>query len=96
MCRYYDAHPFLVTAVTLNPVNVPAYNNLGVVYEKTGHLNQSLKLYSTATALQPTLVETYNNIAHIHTMLEQPEAAIRNYNHALSLQATRCPRYCAQ
>ena len=86
--RYHEAHPFLVQAVLLNPINVPAYNNLGVVYEKTGHLQQALELYSTAVLLQPSLVETYNNIAHIHTMLAQPREAIKNYLHAFSMQVT--------
>ena len=63
--EYTKAISELKTAIQMKPTYVPAYYNLGLVYEMTGHRAQALQYYRKANELLPNDADTMQAIQRL-------------------------------
>lgn len=73
-----DARPYLERAVALNPDFIPAYINLGRVYERLGNVNMAVVQWSAALTRLSTVNGT--TIGHKTTVLNQTARALEAAN----------------
>ncbi len=82
-----DAKEFFKRAVTIDPENSRAHNNLGVVYHHMNRLEKSLHHYRVATQLTPLNITYKKNLADfLFVIKDQPQEAMRIYNSVLELE----------
>ena len=72
-------------AVAVTGENEIAHLNLGVVYEKTGRLDEAMREYRAALKINPRRAHTHNNIADLLDLTGQPAAALAEYQAAMQL-----------
>jgi superkiller protein 3 len=63
--RYKDAVEILTQAVTINPKNARAWNNLGAAHEYEGNIKQAISDYKNGIAADPTLDAVRQNLARL-------------------------------
>jgi Tfp pilus assembly protein PilF len=67
----YDAAWEFENAIHLMPRDAPPLNNLGLVYDRTGKLNDAAKWYTAALELEPENTEYAGNDASVRIRLGQ-------------------------
>ncbi|MEW6684696.1 MAG: DUF6340 family protein [Candidatus Edwardsbacteria bacterium] len=60
-------------AVSLNPQNAAAHNNLGIAYEKMGKIDQAEQEYQTALNLAPGNAECMKNLREVRELRQSSE-----------------------
>ncbi len=90
-------------ALRLNPNDARAHNDLGVLYEKQGRLDEALEAYRAAVAAQPAFALAWSNLGDLagrqgdhetavaafsKAVESAPEAVEHHYNLALHLAAS--------
>ena len=75
-------------AATVTGENEIAHLNLGVVYEKSGRLDEAMREYRTALKINPRRAHTHNNIADLLDLSGQPAAALKEYQAAVALNSS--------
>jgi tetratricopeptide (TPR) repeat protein len=54
-------------AIKSNPNFVPAYNNLGIVYEKMNKRPEAIKLFEKALSIDPNNAEVRRNLERVRS-----------------------------
>jgi Flp pilus assembly protein TadD len=76
--RTADAEPWLRRAVTLDPQFAGAYNNLGIVFARTGRLEGAIEPLDKARAVSPEPdPEIEDNLARLRAALGARTTAAR-------------------
>lgn len=70
------------TALSLNPDNVDAHNNLGNVYVTLGDATRAAMHYQSALAIDPSYVEAHNNLGNILMRSGRVKQALEHYQEA--------------
>lgn len=76
-------------AVALDARLVAAWNNLGIILQEAGKLEESLNCLKNVVSLQPDYAEAHNNLANTYKRLGRLDQAEAHYGEALS----RHPNY---
>lgn len=67
-------------AINVNTANVEAYNQLGILYRRTGRPEEARFIYETALKLEPDNTSLHWNLAILHdTDLPDPRKALLHY-----------------
>ena len=74
-------------AVELDPVSMPAYNNLGAMYSYAGQPQRAVEAYQAALALAPEAAPVASNLALSYSDLGRHADAIRTAEQARALDA---------
>ncbi|MEM9487758.1 MAG: tetratricopeptide repeat protein, partial [Myxococcota bacterium] len=67
-------------ALTLDPADVTAIYNMGVVSQDAGKDRQAIDFYLHALRIEPDLAEAHYNLATVYDRQGEPRAAIRHIN----------------
>jgi tetratricopeptide (TPR) repeat protein len=86
---YRDAETLWRATVERNPSAWIAYNNLGMILDDQGRLDEAVAMYSQALRLKPDLAEAHNNLTASLVGLGRLEEARRHIVEAIRLR----PRY---
>lgn len=72
--------------ICIDPENINAYNNLGVVYlDGTGDVERSIKAFKDAIRVNPSFVMAYFNIGRAYQIIGDKTSAAESYQMALNL-----------
>ena len=82
---YNNAITHYTEAIDLNPENVGAYNNRGIVYCSIGDFEASIEDFNRAIDLSPEDARVYNNRGSAYFGKSDFEAAIVDFNKAIEL-----------
>ena len=74
--NYEKAYQYLLMAKNLYPYNDTLYNNLGLVYLKTGRFKEAEESYLYALTLNPFMADVYNNIGSLYIETGRYDEAI--------------------
>ena len=69
---YFDAIRFYREAIQIDSSFAQAYNNLGIVYAKTGELEKAVDVYNKSLENDPEFVDAYYNRSNAPTGLSVP------------------------
>ena len=81
-----DSYSLWVDTVIKMPESFRGHNNLGVVYEKQGRLDEAIKEYRMTLSLKPGYAEAHNNLGVVYAKQGQIDEAIKEFRTALSLK----------
>jgi tetratricopeptide (TPR) repeat protein len=73
-------------AIRLNPQYFNGYNELGIIYRRTGNPDQAISSFNTAIHLNPNFARAYNNRANAYSDKGDYNQAIRDYSEAIRRQ----------
>ncbi len=76
----------ITRALQIQPLDVGAHLNLGLVWADLGQLDQALKSHEQALALNPELAEAHYNRGNVCMRLKQPEEAQASFKKAIALR----------
>jgi tetratricopeptide (TPR) repeat protein len=62
-----------------------AWHDLGVLYQRRGRLDESLRAFERATACDPGLASAHNNLGNTRAMLGDHALAVESYRQALAI-----------
>jgi predicted O-linked N-acetylglucosamine transferase (SPINDLY family) len=82
----FEAQKLLVKAITLNPDNSSAYNNLGNALKDMNQLTDALANYNKAISLNPRFFQAYFNRGRCLQALKRHEKALASYDEAIVLK----------
>lgn len=86
--RYAQAIEEYEKAISADPGNLEAYNNLGVLFKETGRLDQAVEAFQRALALDPKYEKALNNLGVVRYLKGQYEEAISLFKRAIVINAT--------
>jgi len=72
-------------ALEIEPENVDALTNLGVVYYNLGRLDEAIDQYSKALAIAPDDADIHSNLAAAYVQTNQFDKALEEYQTAVTL-----------
>src|SRR3989338_1092558 len=81
-----DSYSLWVDTVIKMPESFRGHNNLGVVYEKQGRLDEAIKEFRMTLSLKPCYAEAHNNLGNVYEKEGQIDKAIEEYRMALSIK----------
>lgn len=84
--RYDLAEKYWHCVIDIQPDNVDAYNNLGIVYKSQGEFDKAKEAYVQAMNLDPDDAKLHNNIANLFREINCFEQAEAEYRRAIQLQ----------
>ncbi|MSR87357.1 tetratricopeptide repeat protein [Candidatus Peribacteria bacterium] len=87
-----DSEALFTAVVARYPQAQAAHHNLGVVYQKAGHLQDALNQYGEALAIAPK-ASTEANIGDIFREAGQPADAADHYQKALAINSKNADAY---
>ena len=73
-------------AISINPNNAEAYNNLGNVHKDQGKLEEAIIAYTKAISVKPAYADAYNNLGNALKYQGKFSEAIDAYNKTLSIK----------
>ena len=82
--RYDQARREYEALVKLQPSNLTAFNNLGLIYEEAGQLPKAAAAYRSALALDPNYAPAHNNLGVVYERQGKRDEAIAAYRGALA------------
>lgn len=82
-------------ALEINPTYIPAYVNIGNIYQKKGEKEKALEYYEKAYALDKNDPSTCFNIGLIYFQKKDYDTAIRYYKEAFALRPNHARTYHA-
>ena len=69
-------------AIDVNAANIEAYNQLGILYRRTGRYEEARHIYETALEIDPDNTSLHWNLAILHdTDLPDPRKALFHYQY---------------
>ena len=74
-------------AISINPNNAEAYNNLGVALKEQGKLDKAIEAYKKALSIKPKYAEAHNNLGNVFRDKGKLTQAIEAYTKALSIKS---------
>jgi tetratricopeptide (TPR) repeat protein len=77
----------------VQPDNAHVYNNLGIILDKKGQIDEAITCYRSALQFDPTLFDVYYNLGNALKEKNQLDEAIINYRKALQLNPNLCDAY---
>ena len=83
--RVEEAVTHYERALSLDPDDVPAHNNLGLMLSKLGRLNEAVTHYEHALSLSPDDAPAHYNLGNLFKMQGRIDEAIAHYERVLSL-----------
>jgi tetratricopeptide (TPR) repeat protein len=83
---YLKAYQYLLMAKSLHPYYYGTYNNLGIVYFKTGHYEEAERSYLKSLKLNPHMPDSHNNIASVYFETGRYDEAITHLEKSISLR----------
>ena len=75
-----------------NPMNVAAYNRLGVSLDALRDYEGAVEAYSTALEIDPNLAHVYNNLGYSYLLQGRPDLAVVYFKKAVALDGDN-PQY---
>jgi protein O-GlcNAc transferase len=72
-------------AIQLQPDFVPAYNNLGNLFQVQGEIAQAIETYQQALELDPQVAAIHCNLASLHQLQGDRDRAITGYQKSIDL-----------
>lgn len=91
--RHSDAIESFETAISLEPQNAEALNNLAVIYRQIGRTDDALEHVNKALAQEPDNPEILYNLGNIQKDLGNSREAIEAYERAVELEPDLAPAY---
>ena len=73
-------------AISLNPKNAWAHNNIGNALRKQNKLDKAIEAYNKALSIKPDLAEAYSSIGNALRKQNKLDKAIEAYNKAISIK----------
>ena len=92
--RYNEAITHYTEAIELNPEDVGAYNNRGIVYRNTGDFAAAIADFNKTIELNPEDGRAYNNRGIVYRNTGDFAAAIADFNKAIELNLEDARTYC--
>ena len=80
-----DSLPALHNAAKLSPNDAEPHNNLGIVLQECGQLDDAVASYRSALKIEPRFVEAHYNLGNVQSELGQLEDAVVSYRSALKI-----------
>ena len=77
---YYDAIRFYREAIQMDSAFSQAYNNLGIVYAKTGDTEKAIHVYNKSIEVDPDFIDAYYNRSNANYDLGNYYAALNDLN----------------
>ncbi|MBF0280431.1 MAG: tetratricopeptide repeat protein [SAR324 cluster bacterium] len=90
---YKNEETLWQSTLTKNPKAWPAYNNLGVLFQKRGERLQALQFFNSALEINPQDDSIFYNRGNTHASLQQFDKAISDYNRAIELRSNEADYY---
>ena len=84
--RLPEAEVSFRKAIELNPNYLEAINNIGIVLQKQGKLEDAIKAYQRALKIKPDHANTHNNMGVVLQEQGKLDAAIKAYLRALKVR----------
>ena len=69
------AYEYLRRALVIRPDYPEALNNLGILYLRTGRLNEGIASFKECIRVAPSFDESYLNLAKVYTVQSEPAKA---------------------
>ncbi|MBI4562922.1 MAG: tetratricopeptide repeat protein [Candidatus Rokubacteria bacterium] len=91
--RYAPAIEEYEKAVTADPGNLEAYNNLGVLLKETGRVDLAVEAFQRALALDPKYEKALNNLGVVRYLKGQYEEAISLFRQAILINPDNLESY---
>ena len=85
-CLYADAITLYRGTLAENPECWMAYNNLGVVVESTGNLQQAVEYYQQALAIRPDYPEAHDNLGNVLGEQGKIDESLAQHREAIRLK----------
>lgn len=79
--------------IQLDPKNLEAINNLGVVYKDMGRADEAIEQYQKALSINPNFAKAHNNLGVAYFMKGEYIKAIREYQKAISFSPDNLESY---
>ncbi len=92
--HYLRAEKALLTILTADERNAPAYNKLGILYAKQRQFNDAIECFEIAQSLQPS-ASSLHNVGLIYFEVEKYEKAAMAFEQALSIEDNVSARHIA-
>ena len=86
--RLREARRFYQKALTLDPQNIHAVNNIGVTYLQERNFTEARKSFEDAMRLQPDYVDPYYNLACLYAIQGDTKKGLDYLRKAVSLDAS--------
>ena len=83
---YRDPETLYRDTIAKNPTSWIAYNNLGVILETQGHLNEAMAHYIKALEIKPDYAQAYYGMAEVFARQGKFEEAVSYNEKALSIR----------
>jgi len=80
------AENYYKEVLEINPQHFEAYNNLGLLYDKTGKYHEAKNCYEKAIEIEPKDSQIHNNLGIIYNQLGEFDMAKKSYIAALNIQ----------
>ncbi len=73
-------------AIKLNPQNLEAYNNLGMLYSSQKIYDEAIKCHEKALKINPEIPEVHNNLGTVYFDVGETQKAIKHHEQAVKLR----------
>ena len=83
--RLDNAESTLTAALVQDPGNAEGHNNLGLVFQRKGQIEEAIGCFQRATAIRPTYGVALVNLGAAHAALDRHEEAAEFYRTALQI-----------
>jgi len=80
-------------AIAIDPSQIKAYNNRGLLYNKNNFLDLALADFNKGIELEPGRAELYNNRADVYEKRGRYDLALRDYNKTIQINPTYAEAY---
>ena len=91
--KYEEAEKNWKKVLETDPGNAEAWNNLGVLYKRTGENEKALAAFQEAASIDPERADILFNLGNINKILGNTEKAVENYKKAIHINPGYIPAY---
>lgn len=88
---WYDDYALCIHTIAINPRSAPAHNNLGVVMERNGHLQEAAGELKTAIELNPQSNLSRQNYVRVLAKLNRTDLAIAQIEEIIRINPSLPP-----
>ena len=74
------------TLLMENDASAEVHNNLGLLYQDRGQMDDAVREFQRAIAIDPSYVKPHNNLGVVHLRLNRPEPAAAEFRVALGAE----------
>ena len=83
--RFLEAKNKYLEILAIDNRHCTSYNNLGLILQMEGHIDDAEKMFTNAVILNNGYVDAFNNLGNLHNSLGNVEKAV--YYYSMALQA---------